>query len=204
MILGLIFDDLIFMKSINLSQHRKQIKNHMDDAYISYISQLAHENKSVVFFNSGPKHASFVMSTIFSKAKHTVKIFAGNLDGPVSKNRQYKEELEDFLNRDGKLEILLQEYNIEKEFNLKNMLSYHLLSGNMNIKIKKVNATVIDTRNNKEVHFSVADDTMYRLETDLKKYIAEGNFNDKVAVKNLVSTFDKMYQDNSSIEINLI
>ena len=55
----------------------------------------------------------------------------------------------------------------------------------------------------KEVHFTVIDETGYRIETDIEKRTAECNFNNPTLSKGLVSFFDRIFNANESVSIDL-
>jgi len=176
----------------------------VEQAYVNYIRELAEQSKSVVFLNSSPQHASIVMSTMFKHSKECIKIFAGNLRGEVSKNKEYINGLNDFLSNNGKLMILIEEYSPEKPTNITNLLINHFLKKPDNIHIKTHPFHFYQGVNKKKIHFCVADNKMYRLETDTSNFLAEGNFNDPETSLRLSSLFDTVFDDPKSTTINVL
>jgi len=180
--------------------------------YREYIKDLAKNDKNVVFYNSGPEHAALVMATIFKNAKDTVRIFAGNFSGEISSQPEYRSTLESFLGKGGKLKVLLEKEKLDdgNEPKLFDILRFYSIINHKNIELRKRAQKVYrvdETKENDshEVHFTVADDKMYRVEDDTKLFTAFGNFNDPEAAKHLISIFDDIFIDkNKSEPIHLI
>lgn len=77
--------------------------------YIDYVESLAKSGGDEFFYNSGPDHASIVMSRIFKYSTHQIRIFCGGFNGVVSNDPDYLKYLELFLQRGGKLKILAEQ-----------------------------------------------------------------------------------------------
>ncbi|MBK6837540.1 MAG: hypothetical protein IPG90_04045 [Bacteroidetes bacterium] len=75
--------------------------------YDEAIKTLADLKDSEIFDNSGPDHGTIVMSNIFRTATDHIRIFAGNLNGMVSKD-EYLKELENYLSKGNKLSLILE------------------------------------------------------------------------------------------------
>lgn len=160
----------------------------MPSKYENYIEGLAINEKNHLFFNSGKDHAIIVLSQIFSQAKNYVKLYSGNLNGGISSSDKYIKAVSGFLNRGGKLEILLEQFDSAKE-----PVIFELLKGSNNVSVKSHSCTLSSSSNQfKSIHFCIADGRMYRLENDTEKFTAQGNFNDKNVVQELESIFDKI------------
>lgn len=178
--------------------------------YNEYIRELADELKNVVFYNSGPEHAALVMGTIFSKSNEIVKLYAGSFSGDVSAKEYYTKALEGFLNRGGKLQILLQKEKLEKKIKEKgeptvfDLLKYYSIINPGSISIKIHPFQIIKENGGREIHFTVGDNRMYRLEDDVDNFTAVGNFNDPNESKELAAIFDKIFSDPQSKELNLL
>lgn len=172
------------IKEIDLLEYKKSIES------------LANKKDSMVFLNSGKEHAAIVMGNIFKHSKKNVRIFAGNMNGDVSNDSYYQKYLSSFLKSGGSLKILLQEYDEDKcpdIFNLFNSVDFFYPE---NVEIKLSNSSVTDD-NEKPVHFTIGDDSMYRLENDTTNYFASGSFNDPKNAKHLISLFDSIYDASS-------
>ena len=170
--------------------------------YKAYINQLASSKSTDSFVNSGADHASVVLSTLFKHANKTVYLFSGNLNGAVSDDKEYRNELLKFLTRGGELKILLESYNEDLEPKIFKILR---LAKNLGFKvqIKKHRATMHDSNSNKKIHFAVSDTNAYRLENDTVKYLATGSFNDSENAEYLIKIFDKIFGSEKSKEIKL-
>ena len=182
-------------------------KQAMDNAYRDYISRLAKESKDVVFINSSAQHAAIVLSTIFKNAKDYVKIFAGDLRGDVSCDAEYKLELENFLKRKGRLHIILEKYDDKEPINIADIIRYYSIPDNNLIEIKYLpNDLKLQNQANSyfaNIHFCVADDKMFRIETDTQNYLAQGNFNDKETSDMLLKRFDDIFNNAAAQKIDL-
>lgn len=161
-------------------------------SYFNYIETLARDNKNTVFLNSSAEHASYVMSRIFKYSVNHVKIFAGNLSGRVSNDYEYIINLNRFLTNGGRLSVLLQEYNETSPPSIFILFKKH----KWNINIAKSGLKYY-TDQEEEIHFTVGDERMYRLETDVNEFIASGNFNDPE-----MATMFSTYFDNAMKNIN--
>jgi hypothetical protein len=170
--------------------------------YKEYIRSLASQDKNVVFFNSGPEQAAFVLSTMFEHAKNDVKIYAGNFAGNISSQKNYKDGLQKFLRTGGRLRILLQQDKFgspSKEPEIFELLRFFSVIKPEQISIKMHPFRVTRGEGTPEMHFAVADDKMYRLEEDIEKFRAVCNFNDKEVVQKLSKLFDEIYSDPHSV-----
>lgn len=181
--------------------------------YREYIKDLAKNDKNVVFNNSGPVHAALVMSTIFETAKKNLKILAGCFSGHISNNEEYRKSLEKYLSQGGKIKVLLDKTKFEtnfeflkKEPKIFDVLRFYSIINPDQVSIKKYTTPV--TRSEKgvsephEVHFTVADDKMYRVEDNIETFVAFGNFSDAETSKILNSIFDAMFDNGEPIPLN--
>lgn len=176
------------------------------EEYKAYIEELAEHNKNVVFFNSGPEHASLVMENIFRSSRHDIRIFAGYMSGEVSDKENYKSGLTDFFQRGGKIRILLQSDKKipEKEPPIFKLLKFFSLvkPGSVEVKeSKRARVFQADDKTAKEIHFTTGDDRMYRIEDDISSFSASGNFNDPETVKSLNAMFDEMYKQANVVSL---
>lgn len=175
--------------------------------YQLYIHNLAITGKDAVFYNSGPEHASFVLQKIFENASNTVNIYAGCFSGEISNQANYKEAMEKFLQRKGvKLKILLQNGKLaeqKKEPEIFQLLRFYSILNKDSIEIKK-HPYHLQKDDGREIHFTVADNKMYRLEDDIEKFTAIGNFNDPLESNSLSLLFDDIFNDPKSEAIELV
>lgn len=173
--------------------------------YRALIHQLAETSSTKVFYNQDAQHAEIVLTEIFEKSKEIIRIFAAQLndDPPVSDD--YIRKLSDFIERGGKVRIMLNKYeqqNVLKSELFKRLAFYVLKKED--IQVKETSATVYYTNDpdKKELHFTLGDSCIYRIETDVQERMAEGSFNNEVVAKKFIDMFDKLFTEGE--DINLI
>ena len=146
------------------------------------------------FFNTSDEHAQIVLTAMMHYAKKEVNIYCGNLCTDVSNNPDYLNEIKSFVDdRNGSIKIILCDYKED----LKKKPIYEQFKDHNKVVFKKTNSRLIYNR--KPVHFTIVDQLAYRLETDIKKKIARGNFNDPQAAASLHNYFEAL--DKKSTEI---
>ncbi len=172
--------------------------------YKKHISYLAKNKISQIFSNSGEEHALEVFSQIFSESKEVICIFAESLCSHVPQNPQYIQLLSEFVEKGGKLEIILNNFNIEKtlESSVIKRLAYFISEGNENIELYQTDVTAYAGK--QEMHFTVADNHIYRMEIDIEKRVANCNFNDEDVAGKLMDLFNKIKEDASTKPIDLL
>lgn len=179
----------------------------MMERYIEYISQLSQNRVNKEFSNCDAAHAIEVLTRIFKSSKEIVRIFIGTLQDPIPDASEYVSALSDFIERGGKVRIILNEYDPikAKESNLFKRLAYYVSYKNADIAIYQTNAKPYLTKDveKKPIHFTMGDDCSYRLETDIVKHTATCNFNAPNATKSLISFFDGMEEKATPVRINL-
>lgn len=176
----------------------------LPEKYLESVEDLAKENSSVVFFNSDFNHAAIVMGTIFKYSNDTLKIFAGNLQHDFCQSDRYIFELESFIKRGEKVQILFDELNGDKlpDSKISNILKKYLIAFPHKIEIRKTMVMVVDSKTKQKVHFTTADNKSYRIENDTVNFTAKCCFNDSEKAKSLNLLFDKIFQDaNKSVKV---
>lgn len=184
----------------------KYIKsNYMQlNTYKKYIEELASDKRNKVFFNSGKEHAVIVLSSMFKRARKSIKIYAGNMLGGIANNQAYIDAINDFLARQGKIEILLEEYDEENEpVIFKTFRRYYRFNPNQIVIKKHIFSLSEGTSQFTPIHFCVVDGRMYRIEKDIVNFAAQGNFNDIGVSTELANAFDKIFNDKTSRLISL-
>lgn len=176
----------------------------IDQTYKNLIRSLAISKENRVFMNSDEDHALMVLVELFQLAQQKIRIFAGCLCKHVGNQPEYVVAISEFIERGGTLEILLNAYDEEsaKESNLYKRLAYYK-SQNKPIVIKKTEAKpyLMGDSDKKEVHFTIGDETSYRIETDVEKRTAECNFNNPIMAKEIAVFFDRLFADATEIDI---
>lgn len=168
--------------------------------YLDFVEGLAKCQKDQVFFNSGPEHAAIVFSQMFKTAQKDLKIFAGDLSGEISNRDIYLKYLEFFLNKpDTKVEILLQsqEY-VGKSFVF---MVLNKFRNKVHLKVSPVEVQ-LKSQPESEIHFTVADNRMLRIEVDTNKYIAECNFNNPEKAGKLTWLFNNLFNSEDAVAVN--
>ncbi|MBL0258524.1 MAG: hypothetical protein IPQ03_13805 [Bacteroidetes bacterium] len=139
--------------------------------YDEAIKTLADLKDSEIFDNSGPDHGTIVMSNIFRTATDHIRIFAGNLNGMVSKD-EYLKELENYLSKGNKLSLILEKTPYRDS---KKTTAIDIIEKYQKKFPNKISITCLNKNNpflNLGIHFTVGDDRMYRFETDVTKFTA--------------------------------
>jgi|GEM_PF-2169553 len=160
------------------------------------VKTLAESNNDFVFNHKGRNQGSYVLGTIFKHAEDYVKMFVGDFNGAISDNEYYLDNLERFLNRGGKIRVLIQDIRTVPP------KAYKLISRYKGIKkddqekviIERINEKVmLEWENEKtEMHFAIADDKMFRIEYDINKYKGVASFNSPDVVEKLNKKFNQL------------
>lgn len=181
------------------------LKSSKMDAYKNYIEDLAKgDGQNVVFLNSGPIHASYVMENIFRSSKDCVKIYAGYLSGEVSGQERYMDSLSNFVQKGGKIKILLQEQKKEPQMTnppIFKLLHFLSIICPDSIEVREATVEVKEAASQDEVHFTIGDESKYRLENNIKTFSASGNFNDPITVAELDEIFEKLFSKAKPVNL---
>lgn len=167
------------------------------DQYRGAIKALASRRENKVFLNSSEEHALIVLSEIINDTQNDLRIFAGNLCNSITEAPEYISAISRFIERDGVLKILLNNYNEEclKNSSFYKRLAYFEKQGKpVTIKKTNIHPQRESDPSKKEVHFTVGDERAYRLETDIENRTAEGNFNSPDVAKVLATWFDRVFE----------
>ena len=196
-------------KSIFGLWNNSQIKDMIQDIneYKRFVHQLRMNNDVRIFLNSDTDHAIVVLSEIFSQSQDTIRIFASNLCRTVGSSPSYIASLSEFIERGGKVRILLNDYKEElaKDSNLYKRLAYHKSLGK-DVIIKTTTAKPYRTSDasKKEVHFTVGDEKSYRMETDIESRTAECSMNNPEVASMLVTFFDNLFANQENNEVDIL
>ncbi len=168
--------------------------------YSDYVEKLACFGSDELIFNSGPVHAAIVMSRIFKYSMKEVKIFCGGFNGAVSNDYEYLYFLEEFLKRKGtRLSILaeadLSNNNTSKVYELLKKYSDKVTMYKTPHKVRYS----IDNDKIANIHFTVGDNKMLRLETNTDEYIAQVNFGNEDSAGFYKSIFQQIW-DKSTVD----
>jgi hypothetical protein len=166
----------------------------IDAIYQKKIEELASGKINEVFYNSSEAHATAVLTSMVRHSFEEIKILCGSMCSEVCNDLNYMKELSGFLARNGKLKVILTKYNDQNSFRQRPI--YH------NVLQKYIDCgQVIMKKNDNQIyykgipaHFTIADNRSFRLETDIEKRIAFGNFNDPESARPLSDVFDNAFK----------
>lgn len=176
------------------------------EEYKFFVSNLADNSINRIFLNSDKEHALVVLANLFRHANKEIRIFAANLCENIGDEPEYIEAISEFIEREGHVRILLNKYNEDllKKSNLFKRLAYYVYYGSdVIVKTTSIRPFLSKDPEKKEVHFTVMDETGYRIETDIENRTAECNFNSPVMAKGMVNFFDKIFDDPASEKIDI-
>ncbi len=179
----------------------------VDRNYKEFVKALSVSGENRTFLNSDEDHALEVLVRIFQTAQNEVRIFAGCLCHHVGNKQEYIIALSEFLERGGSLKILLNNYDVAlaKDSSLYKRLAYYKEKGYpLELKETSAHPFLTGDPDKKEVHFTVADNKAYRIETDIEKRTAECNFNSPDLAKGITSFFDQLFSREDAREIDLM
>lgn len=175
--------------------------------YRMFVKRLSETQSDRVFFNSDEKHALAVMENLIQQSKEVIRIFAGNLLH-VGNQTNYIEAISDFIERDGKVRIILNNCNdVEaiKSSNLFRRLAYYIMNGK-DIIIKRTNVQpyLKSDANQNPIHFSVGDSNAYRVETDIENRVAECSMNNPAQAEKFIQYFDAIFESEKCEDFNIV
>jgi len=174
------------------------------EKYREFVSDLARNNVNKVFMNTDADHALEVFINIFNSSKTEIKILAGSLSSSLSNKPEYITALGQFIERGGKLEILLNSFDSSKatESNLLKRLAYYVLQNKpITIATTGIKPYFTDDTEKNGVHFTIGDGVAYRIETHTEKRTAICNFNDPEMGKHLVELFNKILLTSENFDL---
>lgn len=174
--------------------------------YRIFVSNLAKSEENRVFLNSDEKHALVVLVNLFRQAVDVVRIFAGCLCEHIGNEPEYIEAISEFIERKGKVRILLNNYDekLVLNSNLFKRLAFYVSEG-YDIQVKRTSAHPFLSKDpeKKEVHFTVSDEKGYRIETNIEERTAECNFNNPLLARGIAGFFDRIFDNPESVSIDI-
>lgn len=163
--------------------------------YATEICKLAERRESKVFYNSSAEHAAIVHQALAKYADSYIDIFSSSMCTEVSNNQEYCAAVKSFLDADKNhcMKIILTDYN---EGFLQTNIAKLLARYPLQVSVKSCKGRVL--YKGKPVHFTVSDDRAFRLETDIDKRMAFGNFNSPSQAMELKNVFEKIFNSANS------
>jgi len=176
--------------------------------YERIVRELASTKSSVVYYNSGNDHATIVLENILLSARKNVKFLTGGFNHLVceDKDKRFVSALKKFLLNNGKLEVVMNRYlNDKTAYNsvldvLKQYSSTTQYRQNISVKYLAEEFQYKGFN----VHFAVADSSMYRLEYDTEKFLAEFSFNGTSKCTELESKFKEIFDKATSLDLSTL
>ncbi len=165
--------------------------NPMNSMYAVKIFKLAEDRTDEIFYNSSAEHAIIVHQALIKNASRYVCIFSSSMCSEISNNNEYCNFVDQFLkgDKDRYINILLTDCH--ENFD-KMPIAQVLAKYPLQVVIKKYAGQAL--YNDKPVHFTVSDDRAFRLETDIEKHMAFGNFNSTTQAQDLKTVFNQAFQ----------
>ncbi|MDR2938115.1 MAG: hypothetical protein LBU92_04155 [Prevotellaceae bacterium] len=167
--------------------------------YERTIKNLAKEKKNEVFYNSSDSHARVVLNNMVENAERYVHIVCGNMCTEVSSNPEFLDVVKAFLSKDASrtFYVLFDEY---KECFLETEIAKLLSLYPTQVKVKKLKSETHLAYKEQRAHLAISDGRAFRLETDVDKKMAFGNFNDEENVKVFEEVFNSYFEDDTHSE----
>lgn len=178
--------------------------------YKRFIHGLAINHVNRTFLNSDEGKMLDVFTEIFNRSQKEIRIFAGSLCNAATNNPEYIEALSDFIERGGRLIILLNSFNEDeaKKSNLYKRLAFYQTQKRDSVQIKITTAKPYIKANDikQYIHIAIGDETSYRLETDTNARTAICNMSDPETAANYRRFFDNIWDTpaNTTLDITAI
>lgn len=168
--------------------------------YEEEIFSLAKNKTNKLFYNSSAEHASIVHRALAMYAQNEICVFSSSMCSEVSNNDEYCSLIKEFLikSRNNAIRIILTDYI--NDFCSQNIYSI-LKQFPSQVSVKSYSGVV--KYNGKDAHFTVVDNIAFRLETDIEKRMAFGNFNDPSKASALMEVFNRIFNSENVQEVSI-
>lgn len=172
--------------------------------YYETIDRCAEEEIDLTIYNSDPKHASYLLTTLLSRAKSEVCIYTGGLSETVFADQSLINKAIEFLkgNVSHKIRIVFQEKNNQDKLLGNAFVKAIISEGSLGslidrLELWQASEYCYDIKN----HFTVMDRKAFRYETDHGKKTAVANFGDKDSAKTLFDMFEIIISKSTRLSI---
>jgi len=157
----------------------------------NWVNELAASNSSTLVFNDGQEHAAILFGTIFGTTKEKVCIYCDNMCSMVTATADYYNALEACKKRGVEVRILLD--TMDKK--VLDQPIFCLVNKQEDVKFvpDDKRGYIKKKLNGLDVHFTVADGKIYRMEYDIKNFKAIASFNDPEMSNTLTTVFDEVW-----------
>lgn len=165
-------------------------KQNIMEEYTFLINRSVEKKQNCILKNSSIKHARIILQAIFKNAEKDVYIFAGNLGDLVPPRTEYLYSMKRFLEDTPKKKFgkpLVRFSVILADFPDKNSSAIKIIKEYREKFPEQIKLTILDPSGLPKVleafggkvhYFTVADDHMFREETEIDRCYAIVNFND--------------------------
>lgn len=153
------------------------------DAYRKLIlDAIAFRNGEPVL-NGSPAHADVVFTEMFRNARHEMRILSGNLNPDAYGSNNVRGALSGFLDREGKVKIVLEDDSDMDNHPLKDLL-----------RRCEIHPLDPDIKDQVDYHMVVMDEIGYRFEQDSQECKAIVAFGDDERSQKLIRVFDRIWE----------
>ena len=168
------------------------------ESYKEEIFDLAKGKKEQLFYNSSEQHAQIVHQAIAQTAEKYICILSASLCSEISNNDTYCNSIRAFLSKDPSrmIKIVLTDY--DEQFQGKQLATVLRLYASQ-VDVRQFSGSV--RKEGHPIHFTFADDRMFRLETDIVNHMAYGSFNLPDQVKGLKTVFDQVFEMSAPVQL---
>lgn len=175
--------------------------------YKEFVRHQVITRSGLTFLNSDEDKMKTVYLEMLNNAQYEFRIFAGTLVCSVTDSPEFVETLSDYIERGGKLYILLNNYNEEQVLQsqlFKRLAYYKFKQKDIIVKQSNDHPFIITPEGNKDIHFSLGDKKSYRVETDIVKRTAICNMNNPKKAEQFATFFDDLFRKAENTEIDLV
>lgn len=157
--------------------------------YQEMVYYLAVGNHKRFFYCINDEQAIIVISQIFNSSREIIRLISNKLSPEITGNKLYRQSLISFLEKENtKLYILVYEYETDNPI-------YELLQRYQEKVFIRHSASSKLILKGQVVNFCIGDNHMFRLETNIESRLAQCNFYDPDACRNLIEKFEIIFED---------
>lgn len=160
--------------------------------YEAWLQGLAAKRVNTPVFNEGREHAAILLKTIFEHANEYVYIYCCCLRDALTGIEDYYEALKNYIRKKKKIRVLLN--GTESEIDEDRSIFKLIGRDNYRILTKKQKELMEQALNKQNVHFTLADDCIYRMEYDIEHFKALASFNDRNVGLVLKNAFESVWK----------
>ena len=146
-------------------------------------------------YNKDIQHATVIICTAFAFAKERVRLLSNMLDPVLYSQRWFLDEAESFLERDGKLDVLV-ESDVPDDHPV-----IQLAAANPNLSVRRVPKEAVESY---EFNFMLVDQRGYRFESDREKHEALVLFGGDVVgdvLSDLNAVFNALWERSTEVSL---